>query len=312
MLAALPKPASNRVLASSSTREDAALYLIDEDRVLVSTVDFFPPVVDDPYDYGWIAAVNAMSDIFAMGATPLFALSLLGFPRDSFDAEVVKAIITGAVDACRLAGIDIIGGHSIDDQEPKFGLAVTGIVSRGEIVYNRVNEPGLLIALTKPLGIGLITTAIKKTEVDASIQSKAIEVMKTSNYEASRIMKRLGVRSGTDVTGFGLFGHLKEMLVQNNLGAEVFLGSIPVLDGAKELARQGFVPGGTYRNISYVYDYSNIEELDEIEQVILCDPQTSGGLLFACDASHRDELEQLLPGVAIIGYTTEQPKIVVR
>ena len=307
------------VLVDASTADDAAVYRIAPDRALVATADFFTPIVDHPYDFGRIAAANALSDIYAMGARPLFALNLVAFPRDLLDArdDLLGDVLNGGADVAREAGIAIIGGHSIDDAEPKYGLCVIGEVHPDRIVRNAGAVVGDALVLTKPIGTGIIATAIKRQEAPAEAIDVAIDSMSRLNDAAARAMLDAGVHAATDVTGFGLVGHLLEMLRASGVGARISAATVPLLPHAIELTERGFVPGGTRRNIA---DAEGAVEWDagvtEAVRTLLCDAQTSGGLLIAVaperadgllDALHRDghtaarvgEIVEGAPGVTV-------------
>lgn len=248
--------------------------------VLLQTVDFFTPVVDDPFDWGRIAAANALSDIYAMGGRPMTALQLIAWPRDGLSFDVLEATVAGGVGVLQQAGCTLVGGHSIDDQEPKYGFAITGVVDESNLVRNQGAEPGDALVLTKPIGTGLIATAIKEGTSPASVAEAATEVMATLNDGASKAMTRVGVHAATDVTGFGLLGHLSEMLIASDVGAELDPTAVPLIDGVRALAEAGSFPGGSVRNLQAVRP-TVVGEIDELTLRILADAQTSGGLLIA-------------------------------
>jgi selenide,water dikinase len=276
VLAALPAVTDPNVVVGAGGRDDAAVYRIAPDRALVATVDFFTPIVDDPADWGAIAAANAVSDIYAMGAKPLFALSILAFPREKLSAGIVEKVVAAGAEKLQEANTPVVGGHSIDDDEPKFGYAVTGEVHPDKVVTNQGAEPGDALYLTKPLGTGLVATAIKRGLCPAGLQRAAIDTMKTLNKAASEEMLGAGARAATDVTGYGLIGHLLNL----GVGADISYSAVPLLAGVEELARKDLFPSGTRRNHAAAKD--EVEwEVGEIEQLILCDAQTSGGLLVA-------------------------------
>lgn len=288
----LPKTADPRVLAG--TGDDAGVYRITDDMALVQTVDFFTPIVDDPYDFGVIAAVNALSDLYAMGAKPLTAMNLVAFPKDG-PLEVLEEILRGGADAALQAGVSIIGGHSIDDREPKYGMAVTGIVHPGKMALKGGARPGDKLVLTKPLGIGIISTAIKAGTASEELIATATMTMKTLNKKASEAMIEAGVRGATDITGFGLLGHLHEMLHTSGAGARLTLPAVPVIPGVRELAKLN-IPAGTRGNLRYAGDKVRwAGGITEEEKLILADAQTSGGLLIAVSP---DKLGELLAGLA--------------
>ncbi len=295
------------VLVDASTGDDAAVYLISEDRALVATTDFFTPIVDDPYDFGRIAAANALSDIYAMGARPLFALNLVAFPRDLLDRNILSEILRGGSEIALQAGIAIIGGHSIEDQEPKYGLCVIGEVDPRAMLRNNGAQPGDLLVLTKAIGTGVIATALKQDAAGADEVVAAVRSMTTLNRPAAEAMLRVGANAATDVTGFGLLGHLSSMLRASKVSARIRAGLVPFLDGARELAQAGHVAGGTRRNMS---DAASIttwnDDVSDVERILLCDAQTSGGLLISVPADNADALIDALrtaptPAAAIIG-----------
>jgi selenide,water dikinase len=270
-------------------------------------VDFFTPVVDDPYDFGRIAAANSMSDIYAMGATPRLALNIVGFPLDILPLDVLVQILTGGADVAREAGVTIGGGHTIDDREPKYGMVVTGFLRPGDHVTNAAAVAGDLLVLTKPLGTGIIATAIKKGLADPDVIVAATACMATLNRDASRIALAHGVRAMTDVTGFGLLGHLSEMCVGSGLSAEVWASQLPLLPGAVDLVTAGVVPGGTKRNLEFAQSRTRwADSFQEWERLLQADAQTSGGLLLAIpeaefDATLRDLEAAGTPAAALIG-----------
>jgi selenide,water dikinase len=263
---------------------------LSDDIALVQSVDFFTPIVDDPGDWGRIAAANALSDIYAMGGTPLTALQLLSWPRDALPWSVAADVIDGAVEVLTEARCLLIGGHSIDDQTPKFGFAVTGTVHPGRYISNGSAHPGDLLILTKPIGTGLIATAVKKGEATPSAEAAAIASMRRLNAPASRAALAAGVRAGTDVTGFGLLGHLSEMLKASGVTATIDAASVPLLDGAEAAADAGHVPGGTKRNARAVEADTDYGATLPAMRTLLTDAQTSGGLLLAVPASESADL----------------------
>lgn len=267
------------LLVGNETADDAAVYDLGNGQAVISTTDFFMPIVDDPFDFGRIAAANAISDIFAMGGKPIMAIAILGFPINKLPAEVAQQIVEGGRFACQQAGIALAGGHSIDSPEPIFGLAVTGIVPTERIKRNASAVAGCELFLTKPLGIGILTTAEKKGLLKAEHQNLASEVMCRINLIGAEFAELPEVRAMTDVTGFGLLGHLSEMCQGSNLRAEVRFADIQTLNGTKEYITQGAVPGGTHRNFD---SYGHlVSAMTDEQKAILCDPQTSGGLLIA-------------------------------
>src|SRR5690606_4445665 len=267
------------------------VYRIDDDRALVATVDFFTPIVDDAYDFGRIAAANALSDIYAMGARPLFALGLIAFPRDLLDSGLLEDIVRGAGDVALEAGIAIIGGHSIDDPEPKYGMAVIGEADPARIVSNAGAVAGDVLVLTKPIGTGVIGTAIKRGMASEEVVRDAVACMTTLNRGAAEAMLRVGVSAATDITGFGLLGHLRNMLHASGVAAVITADAVPLLPGTAELAAAGCIAGGTRRNHADVAgDVTWDDSLSELQQLLLCDAQTSGGMLISVPADRVDDL----------------------
>ena len=298
------------VLVGHTTGDDAAVYRLADDRALVVTADFFTPIVDDPYDFGRIAATNALSDIYAMGATPLFALNLVGFPRELLGDGILDEILRGGSDLTRSVGIPTLGGHSIDDAEPKYGLVAVGEVHPDHMVTNAGAKPGDVLVLTKPLGSGVIATAIKQGAAPDDVITRAVEVMVTLNAGAAEAMRNADVIAGTDVTGFGLLGHLHNMLRASGVAATLRSADVPIISGARELVEAGHVPGGTTRNLEDLADsVSFADSVDDFTRTLLGDAQTSGGLLMCVSP---DAVEALLldldgrsPVAAVIGEVVE-------
>ncbi|MBS5838353.1 MAG: selenide, water dikinase SelD [Pseudomonas sp.] len=275
-----------KLWVGNSSRDDAAVYALDDERGVVSTTDFFMPIVDDPYDFGRIAATNAISDIYAMGGDPLMAIAILGWPVNLLPPEVAREVIRGGRAVCDDAGIPLAGGHSIDTPEPIFGLAVTGVVNKRQMKRNDTATAGCLLYLTKPLGIGILTTAEKKGKLRTQDVGVARDWMCTLNRIGSQFAKLEGVTAMTDVTGFGLLGHLVEMADGSGLSAQIDYARVPRLDAVEYYLEQGCVPGGTLRNYdSYA---SKISPIQELHKRVLCDPQTSGGLLVAVSAQGNE------------------------
>jgi selenide,water dikinase len=276
-----------KLWVGNASRDDAAVYAIDEERGVVSTTDFFMPIVDDPFDFGRIAATNAISDIYAMGGDPLMAIAILGWPVNLLPPEVAREVIRGGRAVCDAAGIPLAGGHSIDAPEPIFGLAVTGLVDKRHMKRNDTAQVGDRLYLTKPLGIGILTTAEKKSKLRDEDVGVARDWMCTLNKPGSRFGKLAGVTAMTDVTGFGLLGHLVEMADGAQLTARLEYAAVPRLPGIEHYLEQGCVPGGTLRNFDSYGD--RIAPLGDAQRDLLCDPQTSGGLLVAVTASGEAE-----------------------
>ena len=293
MLRHVPIPADPNVLVGATLADDAAVYQVAEHTAIVATVDYITPVVDEPFAWGQVAAANALSDVYAMGARPIFALNVVNFPRDTLPLGVLERVIDGGASKVAEAGIPILGGHSVDDPEPKYGLVALGTVDPARVLCNVGARPGDVLLLTKPLGMGMITTAIKRGLATPEVTEAAVAVMATLNRAASETMVRHfdAVHAATDVTGFGLLGHLGEMLGRGDVGARVSLESVPVLDAAWEFVRQDVVPGGTRRNLAAVEGFVDwSERLTDHQRLVLADAQTSGGLLIAVERESADAL----------------------
>jgi selenide,water dikinase len=301
----VPALADPRVLVDAASRDDAAVFRLSADRAVVATVDFFTPIVDDPAAWGAIAAANALSDVYAMGATPLFGLNLVGWPRDTVPLEMLSQVLEGAAEVTRRAGCLVLGGHSVDDPEPKFGMAVFGEVHPDRMLTNAGACAGDLLVLTKPLGTGILATALKRDALLPAGMADAVQSMTTLNDGAMRAALRVGVSACTDVTGFGLVGHLGNILAASRVGAEIAFERLPILPHAWNLASRGFVPGGTRRNL----ESSGAEwdpSLTEAERALVADAQTSGGLLLVVPPAQHAELiealrEERTPVAATIG-----------
>lgn len=265
--------------------EDAGVYKINEEVAIVQTVDFFTPIVDEPYSFGQIAAANALSDIYAMGATPKTALNIVCFSVKTFGTQILKEILRGGIDKIKEAGVSLLGGHSVEDEETKYGLCITGFVHPEKIIRNEGAEPDDYLILTKPLGTGILNTGIKADMLEKESIDNLINVMASLNKVAGEIIKSLRVHAATDVTGFGLIGHLKEM-IKDYIGVQLFIKNIPYFKEAPELAKMGILPGGLYRNRDF-YSEHVIGKKDDFIYDIIFDPQTSGGLLFAV---HPDDM----------------------
>lgn len=275
------------------TGDDAGVYAIDHERALVHTIDVFAPVVDSASDWGAIAAANALSDVYAMGAEPLTALQYLAWPRDDLPLDLASEVIEGGMDVMSDAGCTVLGGHSIDGPEPHYGFAVTGVVKQSSVLANSGGRPGDALVLTKPLGTGIIATAIKRDACPADIESTAIAVMKTLNREAAAAASRVGANAATDVTGFGLLGHLREMCAASGVGAQVVFDQVPLIDGVTDLLADGMWPGGSRRNLlALLGEISTERDTDQVK--LLADAQTSGGLLLALP---QDAVESYLAEV---------------
>jgi selenide,water dikinase len=284
----------DEIVVSGETRDDAAVYRLPDGRGLVQTVDFFTPIVDDPFDWGRIACANAISDVYAMGGQPVIALNIAAWPVEELPLEMLRRVLDGGAKVAAEAGVSIVGGHTIHDPEPKYGMAVTGFVDIDRVVRNSTAPPDASLFLTKPLGLGMITTALKRGKATAEQVAAAVDVMTTLNSAASEAMVEAEAEAATDVTGFGLLGHLHFMLAASGVSAELDASAVPLLPGTIQLAEQGTVSGGTRKNHAFVGDHVDWGELGELEQLVLADAQTSGGLLIAAtDASAERLVEGL-------------------
>jgi len=293
--------------------EDAGIYRLTPDIAIIQTVDFFTPIVDDPYDFGQVAVANALSDVYAKGGKPLTAMNVVCFPVKKMDISVLRDILLGGLDKMREAGVLLIGGHSVDDPEPKYGLSVTGIIHPRKVVKNNGGKPGDILILTKPLGTGIVSTAIKAGEANKRLVKKLTESMAMLNRAACDAMMAVGVHACTDITGFGLLGHASEMLEDTQVGMAIDSARVPVFPEAVTFAKAGFIPGGLYRNRDYrkhMVDFS--PGLPQYMADILFDPQTSGGLLIAVSKTKAARLLRALhdggvPAAAVIGEVVASP-----
>jgi selenide,water dikinase len=313
-LCGLEFPTDANVLVGLSRADDAGVYKVSDELALIQTVDFFTPIVDDPYEFGQIAAANALSDVYAMGGVPKTALNLVSFPAKSMDMAVLRDIIQGAIDKLRQAEVVLIGGHSVEDNELKYGLAVTGFAHPGRIVTKANLQDGDRLILTKPLGTGIINTAIKAGMASAELTEQVTQLMATLNRTAAQVMAAHDVHACTDITGFGLIGHLAEMVSGGNVGVAIDTQSLPILPEALDFAAMGLIPAGAYKNREFragmVRTGSKVERAVED---LLYDPQTSGGLLIAVDEGAAQSLlaDLLVSGVAdavIIGRAQSEPR----
>jgi selenide, water dikinase len=288
-------PPAGELLVGLDDGDDAAVVRLREGVAVVATADFFTPVVDDPYDWGRIAAVNALSDVYAMGGTPVVAVNLLAWPRDVLPMELAAEVLRGGLAAGRAAGCHVAGGHSVDDPEPKYGMAVTGIVDPDRLLRNDAGRPGVPLTLTKPLGIGVLNSRHKAT---GEVFPQAVAAMTTLNAEASAAAVASGAVCATDVTGFGLLGHLHKMARASGVTAHVDAGRVPYLDGARAALADGFVSGGTRRNLDWVRPHLDPGATGEDELLLLADAQTSGGLLVAGELPGHPVVGELRPARA--------------
>jgi len=288
----LPVFEDPNLLVGNQTRDDAAVYKLNDETGIISTTDFFMPIVDDPFTFGRIAATNAISDIYAMGGTPMMAIAILGWPINVLPAEIAQQVVDGGRQACKDAGIMLAGGHSIDSPEPIFGLAVTGQILLSELKQNDTAKDGDRLYLTKALGIGILTTAQKQKKIADEDINIAVDAMCELNILGPKIAKIVGVNALTDVTGFGLAGHLIEMCQGASLNAQIDVAALPLLNKVRHYLKMGCVPGGTHRNFDSYREY--LPTLSDEQKAIICDPQTSGGLLIAVSKAAESELVTLL------------------
>ena len=291
------------MLVSPATGDDAAVYALPgpDGLALIQTVDFFTPIVDDAFDWGRIAAANAFSDVYAMGGRPVTALNLVAWPVQELSLDLLARILEGGSEVARAAGVAIVGGHSIHDPEPKYGMAVTGFVQAEAVVRNSTMRPGDLLFLTKPLGLGIVSTAVKRGEATAEQVQQAVDVMTTLNREASEAMVEVGVSAATDVTGFGLLGHLHIALEASGVAATIDASAVPLLPGTLQLAERGVVPSGTRSNHLFVSPSTDWGDLSKAEQLVLADAQTSGGLLISVPDDRSETLQLALAARGVTG-----------
>lgn len=310
----LPKFESDRLLVGLDTSDDAAVYKLNEETALIQTLDFFTPIVDDPYQFGQIAAANALSDVYAMGGVPLIALNIVAFPN-CLPIEVLGEILRGGADKVKEAGALLVGGHSIEDNEPKYGLSVTGTVHPEKVLANSTAKPGDVLILTKPVGLGILNTCIKEELLDQYLVEEAIRVMANLNKVAAELMIETGANACTDITGFGLIGHALEMAEGSKVSIELDSHIVPVMEGALENARMGLVPAGTYKNRDYAGKRVRIDPtISEAMIDVLFDPQTSGGLLISLEPERAQILEtlygeKLQTAFARVGRVTERQDV---
>lgn len=314
-----PGVGAERLLVGTETDDDAAVYQISDRQAIVATTDFFMPVVDDPFDFGRIAATNALSDVYAMGGTPILALAVVGMPVDKIPVDVVQDILAGGASVCGAAGIPVAGGHSIDSPEPIYGLVAIGIVDPSRVIRNSTAQAGDKVILTKRLGVGIYSAALKRREIDASLYQEMVSSMTQLNAVGAEMRNITGVHAMTDVTGFGLLGHLLEMCRGASLGAEVRFESLPLFTQAQRFAEMGIGTGGAKRNWnSYWHEIEMAPDAPEWWRGVLCDPQTSGGLLIACSSESVPEALELLgsrnfEGAKVVGeFFATEPRVRVR
>ena len=297
----MPAVTDPNLLVGINTGDDAAVYKMNDDLAIVSTVDFFPPIVDDPFIFGEIAAANALSDVYAMGGKPIIALNIVGFPV-GLPHDILGEVLRGGASKAQEAGVLIVGGHTVDDEEPKYGLSVTGVVKPGSQVANTGARPGDALVLTKPIGTGIITTAGKQQRVSDDTLNRAVKIMSELNRAASEAMMSVGVNACADITGFGLLGHLRLIAQGSAASARISVSAIPVIDGVADLLAEGIAPGGTHRNLESIADLVHWHpDIDDQTRILLADAQTSGGLLIAVAPA---KLDALLIALADAGVQT--------
>lgn len=279
------------MLVGSDWADDACVYKINDEQAVVQSLDFFTPIVDDPYTFGRIAGANAISDIYAMGAKPIFALNIVGFPLAKLGPDVLARMLEGGSDTAAEAGIFVVGGHSIDDDEPKYGMCVTGLVHPDKIMSNQGAKVGDKLVLSKPLGVGVLTTAVKKQlRTEAQIQ-QAVECMAAINKPGGEAVMEVGANAATDVTGYGLAGHLHEVARASNVGVNLNVDALPVLDEVMGLIESGCYPGGTHKNLMYFNQFIDFDDdVTDVEQLLCCDAQTSGGMVISVPADKEDDM----------------------
>jgi selenide,water dikinase len=292
------------VLVGLDEADDAAVVRLSDDESIVITLDFFTPLVDDPFVWGQIAATNAASDVYAMGGRPLVGLNIAAWPRESLPLDVLAEVLRGGRDAADRGGFVVVGGHTVDDPEPKYGMVVVGRIDPTRMMTIDAARPGDVLVLTKPIGTGVITTAIKADKAPAEAMDAAVTSMTQLNDTSSAALLAAGVRACTDVTGFGLLGHLHRLLFASKAAATIDASSVPILEGARELAAAGMVPGGTKRNLAAVEAHVGWDEASELTRYLLADAQTSGGLLAACPDDRADDVVRTL-GAAIVGRVVD-------
>ncbi|MBB2748244.1 UNVERIFIED_ORG: selenide,water dikinase [Microbispora rosea subsp. rosea] len=295
LVAPNPSAYANELIIGLDDGDDAAVVRIEGGRAVVATADFFTPVVDDPYDWGRIAATNALSDVYAVGGEPVVAVNLLGWPRETLSMDLAREVLRGGLDAARAAGCHVAGGHSVDDPEPKYGMAVTGLADPDRLLRIDAGRAGTPISLTKPLGVGVLNTRHKAT---GEVFPQAIEVMTTLNRDASRAALAAGAVCATDVTGFGLLGHLYKLARASGVTAVVDVASVPYVEGARQAVRDGYVSGGTRRNLDWVRPHLDPGRYAEEDLLLLADAQTSGGLLVAGEVPGAPIVGELVPAEA--------------
>ncbi len=300
-LAPLPRESDPRLLVGRETFDDAGVFRLSDDLALVQTVDFFAPILDDPYQFGRVAAANALSDVYAMGGEPLTALNIVGFPEKALPLSVLTEILRGAQDAVHEAGARVVGGHTVTDEELKFGLSVTGRIHPDRILSNANAHAGDVLLLTKPLGTGILATAAKKGALPPEPAQMLYRSMATLNAEASRAAVALGARCATDITGFGLLGHALHIARASGVRLRFRHADVPLLPGVREALAAGYVTGGGTRNATWIAPHTDWDDVGDDVRAMLTDPQTSGGLLVSLDAALAADYRARVPGAALVG-----------
>jgi selenide,water dikinase len=310
-LAALPLKTDPRLLVGRETFDDAGVFRLSDDLALVQTVDFFAPIVDDPFDFGQIAAANALSDVYAMGGQPLTALNIVAFPTSDLPLDVLGEILAGGQEKVHEAGALVVGGHTVVDTELKYGLAVTGRAHPNFLLTNAGAQPGDQLVLTKPIGSGILATAGKRGKLPPDAERVMIDTMKTLNGTASRAALAVGSRCATDITGFGLLGHMSHVARASNVTLRLELAAIPILPGVREAVRAGFVTDGAKRNAEYLNDLVAWQRGSDEDRAILYDPQTSGGLLVCTGRARASDYLSRVPGSVVIGEVIERGEVAI-
>jgi selenide,water dikinase len=299
-MSGLTIPSNSNILAGANDRDDAGVYKINSELALVQTLDFITPICDDPFEFGKIAACNSLSDVYAMGGKPITAMNIVSFPLNKFSLDILNLILKGGLTIMKEGDVQLLGGHSVDDPELKYGLSVTGTIHPERIIRNNGIKPDDLLVLTKPLGTGIIATALKGGVADKEITDRFIKSMSTLNKTASEIMLKYNVNAATDITGFGLIGHILEMTEGNDMSVILDSNSIPILDGALEYASEGLIPGGLYRNKNYAGSICAVSKNVKQERSdIMFDPQTSGGLLISLPKNEAELMVKEMHGSGI-------------
>ena len=314
MLRGLPLHSDPNLLVGIETSDDAGVYRISPEMALIQTLDFFTPIVNDPYDFGRIAAANSFSDVYAMGGKPLTAMNIVCFPVKELDKVILRSILEGGLDVIHKAGAVMVGGHSVEDPELKYGLSVTGVVHPERVLTNASAKAGDVLILTKPLGTGVLATALKGGKLDEELTIKLAELMATLNKDAAEVMTEIGVHACTDITGFGLLGHALEMAKASSVCIRIYADKVPVISEAIDFASMGMIPEGSHLNQKFCSQHLDIShDLEPVIGDILADAQTSGGLLISVSEEKADQLLQRLidrntPAVSLIGEVLSEPK----